>query len=153
MATSQHETYDGLFKLEMRKPYSRYIFNKDVNPLGVPETVFTDGDVLSKPYILEYKFNVDALIDDMEREEKGVKDIQLVIAWEMGEGWRARYSVISLLHLDYVHHRHFHGCTHIVLEATSGNVAFYAIILSELVRYLQDPDAERERQEKLYLKE
>lgn len=153
MATSQHETYDGLFKLEMRKPYIRYIFNKDTNPLGVPKTIFAHGDALSKPYILEYKFNVDALIDDIKREEKGVKDIQLVIAWEMGEGWQAEYRVIPLLHLGYAHQRHIHGCTHIVLEATSSNVAFYAIILSELVRYLQDPDAEQERQGRLYLKE
>jgi len=153
MATSQHETYDGLYKIEMTKPYTRYIFNKDTNPLGVPESIFAQGDVLSKPYILEYKFNADALIDDIEREEKGVKDIQLVIAWEMGEAWQARYRVIPLLHLEYAHHRHIHGCTHIVIEATSPNVAFYAIILSELVRYLQNPEAEKERQEKLYLQE
>lgn len=153
MATSQHETYDGLFKLEMKKPYDRYIFNKATNPLGVHDTVFSEGDVLSKPYIFEYKFNVDALIDDLERDEKGVKDIQMVVAWQMGEEWRAGFRVIPVLHYDYVHQRQFHGCTHMVFDAASDKLAFYAIILSELIRYLQDPETEQKNQEKLYLKE
>lgn len=152
MATSQHETYDGLFQIEMTKPYGKFLFSK-TNPLGVTETNFSKGDVLSKPYILEYKYNVDALIDDIERDEKGAKDIHLVIAWEMGQDWSSRYKIIPLLHSDYSHHRYFHGCTHIILESTTEKVAFYAIILSEMIRYLSDPESEQEKQQQLYIKE
>ena len=104
----------------------------------------------SKPYVLEYKHSLDALIQEFEAEEKTEGDVDLVVAWEIGSEWRRRYTVTSLLDLDNIQHRPFHGLTHIFRDENSGDTRFYATILRELVEYLADMNGVQERQKELY---
>ncbi len=103
------------------------------------------------PRILEYKYSFDALLEDIEKEVKSEKQIKLVIAWEMGKNWPKRYEITPLLHFDNLHHRYFHGGTHIIKSSSTGDVVFPAIILAELIDYINDPDAVQEYQKKTYL--
>jgi len=137
MATSQYAQYDSLFKFTTIGSEINYIFDKQSNPLGVEYLGLAVGQV-SPPKILEYKYNVDALISEFNNEEKNERDVNLVVAWELGEEWSKSYSITSLLDLDNLHHRQFHGITH-VLESNNNN-RIYIVILKELVEYLSDVD-------------
>jgi hypothetical protein len=150
MATSEHEKYDGIYRVWLKEPFENHIFDKNINPLGVEKKALCE-EFTSKPYILEYKYNFDALIQEIENGEKTEGHIQLVVAWTMGENWPKRYQVTPLLHFSNVHNRNFHGATHEIMDASTGQHVFYAIILSELIAYINDPDGVQEYQRTTYL--
>lgn len=134
LATDQKKQYDGVFKYYVKEPFENHIYNKEDNPLGVQKSEHK-VNYSSRPWILEYKYNLDALIREFENEEKKENEINLVVAWEVGELWHKSYQITSLLDIENLHHREFHGLTHIIHSGTS---RFYGIILSELVDYLND---------------
>ena len=146
LATSQTQQYDGVFKFSIKEPFTNHEFDKENNPLGVKELHY-DREYLSPPKILEYKFNIDALIRDFETEYKSEKEIHLAIAWELGSECHRNYEVTSLLDLEHIHLREYHGITHILHSATS---KFYVIILKELIDYLNSVDGVQEYQRNSY---
>jgi hypothetical protein len=145
MATSSHQQYDGVYRYSVKNPIENHTFDRVTNPLGVPD-VQLKGEYTSKPYVLEYKHNVDALIQEFENQEKNESDVNLVVAWEIGSEWKRRYAVTSLLDVNNIQHRPFHGVTHIFRDQNSGDVRFYGIILSELVEALNDFDGSQAKQ-------
>jgi hypothetical protein len=149
LSTSQHNQYDGVFRFSLKFPADHHVFDKDRNPLGIDESHGRD-EFLSEPRILEYKFSVDGLVEELERGDKVEKDIKLVIAWSMGRTWGSRYIITPLLSLDNVHQRVFHGGTHLVRNALTGDTVFPAIILSELIEYLNDVDGVQKFQAETY---
>jgi hypothetical protein len=149
LATSQTEQYDSIYRFYVSEPVANHVFDKNSNPKGVQQLAH-DKSFVSKPYVLEYKYNVDALIQDFETEFKGERVISLVVAWEIGSEWKRRYTVTSLLDLNNIQHRQFHGLTHIFRDDNTGDVRFFAVILSELVDYLSDVDGVQEYQKKAY---
>jgi hypothetical protein len=140
LATSSHQQYDGIYRFFVNDPLKNHVYDKALNPLGVQE-MRHDKAFLSKSYVLEYKHNLDALIQEFENGEKTEGHVNLAVAWEIGEQWRKRYSVTSLLNLENLQHREFHGLTHIFRDERTGEVRFHGIILSELVGYLENVDA------------
>ncbi len=150
MATSQHQQYDGIYRFYLKEPLENHIFNKMNNPLGIDKIAATN-EFISEPRILEYKYSFDALIEEIEKEVKNERQIQLVIAWEIGTNWHKRYEITPLLHFDNLQHRYFHGGTHIIRNASTGDVVFPAIILKELIDYINDPDGVQEYQRKTYI--
>jgi hypothetical protein len=150
LATSQYEKYDGIFRYFVSEPLANHVFDKDRNPLGVQELSQSEAMTSRKPYVLEYKHNLDALISDFETEEKNERDIDLAVAWDIGSEWKKRFHVTSLLDLDNIQHRPFHGLTHVFNDDNSGDRRFYAIILSELVAYLNDVDGIQIKQKEKY---
>lgn len=137
MATNQHERYDGIFRYSIAEPLENHRFDLARNPLGVQNLSYHEP-YSSQPRVLEYKYNLDALISEFENEEKHEQDVSLAIVWETGEEWRKRYNITSLLDSDNLHYRDFHGLTHIVNDEASGDRRFRMIVLSELVQYLKD---------------
>jgi hypothetical protein len=150
LATSQHQQYDGIYRFCLKEPFDNHIFDKSSNPLGMEKSAVSHA-YLSAPGILEYKYSFDALIEEIEKGVKNERQINLVIAWEMGKNWPKRYQVTPLLHLDNLQHRYFHGGTHIVKDASTGDIVFPAIILSELVDYVNDPDDVQDYQRTTYM--
>ncbi len=146
LATDQKKQYDGVFKYYIKEPIINHVYHKTENPLGVSH-LENKSDYLSRPWVLEYKYNMDALLREFENEEKREAEINLVVAWETGDLWRKTHQATSLLDIDNLHHREFHGLTHIF---QSGNHKFQAIILSELVEYLNDFDKTQITQKSKY---
>lgn len=146
LATSQVKQYDGVYKYVVKEPLSNHEFDRGNNPLGVQEFHFT-AEHTSPPKILEYKYNIDALIHEFESDYKSEKDIHLAVAWEMGTEWKKNYEAISLLDLDNLHQRDFHGLTHIL---DSGTTKFHVIILKELVDYLNNVDEVQDYHKRVY---
>jgi hypothetical protein len=139
MATSQHDQYDGVFRYCATEPLENHRYDKTKNPLGVPELTYQEG-FSSSPLVLEYKFNLDALIQEFANGEKNDKDIELAIVWETGQEWKKHYAITSLLDPDNLHLRTVHGLTHLVKDDASGDRRFALVVLSELIQYLEDRD-------------
>ena len=137
MATSSATQYDGLCRVSIQDPIKNHQFDRKTNPLGIDPHSADTGE--SEPRVLEYKFTLDALIDEFDQEIKYEKDIKLVVCWSVGDKWEEIYSITPLLHFDNVRFRPFHGATHSVHSGSSGNLVFYLIVLSELIEYLNDP--------------
>ncbi|MGY3807854.1 hypothetical protein ACWNG8_12155 [Aeromonas veronii] len=137
LATSQVKQYDGVYKYSVKEPLSNHEFDKLTNPLGVEE-LHHNAAHTSPPKIIEYKYNVDALIHEFEIGYKCEKDIHLAVAWEMGSEWKKNYEAISYLDFENLHQRDFHGLTH---KLNSGGSGFHVIILKELIEYLNDVDS------------
>jgi Histidine kinase-, DNA gyrase B-, and HSP90-like ATPase len=146
ISSSQYKQYDGLYRVKMLKPFEKFILSTK-NPLGIDGEHFLDKETLETVVkVLEYKYTIDGLIEEVQAEVKAVEDVDLVIAWELGEKWRQMFEVTSYLDRDHIHLRSMHGATHSFTHAMNGNHAFEAIVLKDLVSYLQDPDAEEQRQ-------
>lgn len=146
IASSQYNQYDGLFRVRMEPPYQKFILSSS-NPLGIDTEFFASGGpFITKTKVLEYKYNLDGLIEELQSNVKSVQDIGLVITWEIGDRWRQMFDVTCLIDEENVHHRQIHGTTHSFTHSVSGVHAFEAIILHDLVRYLRNPPEEVERQ-------
>lgn len=154
ISSSQYKQYDGLYRIKMMKPFQKFILSSK-NPLGIDEEHFIDKESLETVVkVLEYKYTIDGFIEELQAEVKAVEDVDLVIAWELGDKWRQMFEVTSYLDHEHIHLRNMHGATHSFTHAMSGNHAFEAIVLKDLVSYLQDPEAEEKRQRiKLSLEE
>lgn len=151
ISSSQYKQYDGLYRISMEPPLARFILS-DENPLGVDEETFAGNEKLqSTVKVLEYKYSVDGLIEEIQSGEKSIEDIGLIVAWEIGIKWKQIFEITSYLDEDNVHHRKIHGTTHSFTHAVSGAAAFEAVILEDLVRYLKDPEAESECQREIYV--
>ncbi|KAA3645353.1 MAG: ATP-binding protein [Chloroflexi bacterium] len=146
LSTSQVNQYDGLFKFVAKNPLANLTFDNDTNPLGIAE-IDIGEEFESKPKVLEYKFNMDALIQEFQNEEKKEKEIDLVITWEIGDEWKKSYDVLPLLDLSNLHQREFHGITH---KLSSGTSTLDVIVLKELTEYLNDIETAQDYQKETY---
>lgn len=148
LSSSQYEQYDGLYRRILDTPYAIYVYDPDTNPLGVVRDALGSPEkpLTSKIKVLEYKFSMDALIEELSQQDKDAKALDLVVAWERGTKWSQTYALTSYLSSDNIRHREFHGYTHRFEDMMSGTAVFNAIILKDLISYLNDPIAEEKRQ-------
>ena len=80
MSTNERFTYDSMYRVIIEEPTDLHIYDAKTNPLGIyVDAITAKLPFHSKPKILEYKFNLDALIEDCESGEKNSNDIGLVL--------------------------------------------------------------------------
>jgi hypothetical protein len=146
ISSSQYKQYDGLYRVRMDPPFDKFIRGA-TNPLGIDEEVFAgNSPLITKVKVLEYKYNLDGLVEELQSDVKDVNEIGLVVAWEIGNKWREMFDVTCLLDEDTTHHRQIHGTTHSFTHSMSGAHAFEAVILHDLCRYISGPAKEQARQ-------
>lgn len=147
MSTNERFVYDGMFRISFEPPDKNHLFNQETNPLGVSEDyIIGHSGFISEPKILEYKYNLDGLIEDIEDGSKNSNDISLVIVWKTGDDYQGNYNITSLLDPDNLSERQFHGVTHVLTNLTSGQKEMDLIVLEELISYLNDQDNEIKNQ-------
>lgn len=151
LATSRYKQYDGLYRINYEAPFTKYMHDDD-NPLGIDKGQFAGAinPIISKVQVLEYKYTLDDLIEEFQTGEKDANEVHLVVAWEIGTNWKAAYDIVSYLDERNSHLRTFHGFTHALYRPGQHNPVFEAIILKDLVLYLQDQQKESDRQKQLY---
>ncbi|MEP2830434.1 hypothetical protein [Parvibaculum sp.] len=149
MSTNERFVYDSMFKIYFDGEAENHQFDANTNPLGVAEERYKEG-FFSKPKILEYKFSMNALIEDLESGDKNTNDIDLVVVWEIGEDYKQSHMISSLLIPDNLTERQYHGATHIATNLNTHQLEFTIICLKDLIGFLVDPSAEIENQKKLY---
>lgn len=146
MSTNERFTYDGLFHIAIESPFENHVYNPLTNPLGIIgdivediEEKYQDG-FYSAPKVLEYKYSLDGLIEDIESGLKNTNDINLVIAWEAGELYKENFSIVSMLTEDNLNLRQYHGATHRLFDITTNEVVCELIFLKDLITFLNDPE-------------
>jgi|JI10StandDraft_1071094.scaffolds.fasta_scaffold241170_2 hypothetical protein len=152
MSTNERLTYDGLYRIIIEEPKKHHLYDEDDNPLGIDKTVL-DGFNLPfvfEPKVLEYKYSLDGLIEDIESGVKNSNDIGLVVVWETGEEFKENYKITSYLDPDNLTLREYHGVTHSITNLTSQQREMELIVLSELIEYLNNPDEVIELQREKY---
>lgn len=117
MSTNERTTYDSLFKIVISNNRDVQLFDETNNPLGVSEDVLDEmlqdkEEIVSGPQVLEYKFSVDGLVEDIDSGLKNTSDIDLVVAWEAGERYRDNFIIESLVVDGNESLRQYHGVTH-----------------------------------------
>lgn len=152
MSTNERFTYDGLYRIFLTEPVEHHLFDQEDNPLGVLEDKIIDGQLpfTSHPLVLEYKFSLDGLMEDIADETKNSNDIGLVIAWETGSLYQENYHITSLIDEDNLSLRQYHGVTHVMTNLTTNQREMDLIVLSELISYLNDRESELVNQRTKY---
>ena len=146
LATSQNETYDSLYELHYPDE-SEFRFEREHRPLAVADRYVGDS---TEPRVLEYKYDFDGLLDDIEQVVKSPTHIQLVVCWSASSRYRDKYYFKSLLVGDDGCERLHFGATHQAYADSSPEMAFEVVILKDLLSYLADPKAEEARQKHVY---
>jgi hypothetical protein len=152
MSTNERTTYDSLYKIVISNNRELQLYDKVLNPLGVSEDVLEEmlidrDEFVSDPQVLEYKFSIDGLIEDIESGIKNTSDINLVVAWEAGEHYKDNYIIESLLVDGNESLRQYHGITHKLHSANTSEYVCDMILLKDLVMYLNNSDGFEELQE------
>lgn len=147
MSTNERSTYDSLYKIVIEEPIENHIYDKRKNPLGIDEEIVKElidsnpNGFISKPSVLEYKYSLDGLIEDVEDGTKNTNDIGLVVAWDTGKLYHRNYYIESLLIEDNVGLRQYHGVTHRLRDISTNEYIAEMILLKDLILYLNDYNA------------
>ena len=156
ISTDQRFIYDCLFQHRI-EPSQTYIYDEKNNPLGLfKEEIINQYEKFSFPFcscspkVLEYKFSIDGLIEDLKDGEKNSNEINMLVVWETGNKWKKHYHITSLLDRDNLYLRPYHGVTHIMYNLSHGQEEMYLIVLEELIDFLNNPEEEEERQKQKY---
>lgn len=151
MSTNERFVYDGMYKVVFTPPKENHEYDPETNPLGVSTDVVNDyEDFSSEPKILEYKFSLDGLIENLNDGSKNSNDISLVVVWETGTDYEGNFTISSLLNEDNLSDRQYHGVTHLMTNTTTGQKEMDLIVLKELILFLNSPKEELKRQQQKY---
>lgn len=142
MSTNERFTYDGLYRVMMEPPQEHHLYDEVTNPLGVDRSVLTGLQLpfTTDPKVIEYKFSLDGLIEDIDNGVKNSNDISLVVVWETGEEFKENYKITSYLDPDNLNLREYHGVTHSITNINTEQREMELIVLSELIEFLNDQE-------------
>ena len=140
-ATSQSDKYDCVY---FRRPEPGLQYIGETNQLGISEQ---SSLVESEPLILEYKYDLDAFISDLDKDIKFIKDVDLVICWNIGSDHRETFSMRSYLVGDEGATRRNFGATHALFQR---GITMEVLCLRDLIAYLHDSPSEIARQKTRY---
>jgi hypothetical protein len=147
-ATSQSDKYDSLFYMEHDKEEPIF-FDKERNRLGITRSIPIPYQ--SEPKVLEYKYSFDSLMDDLDKELKFEKHIDLVVCWQADKKFKERFYFQSLLIGDEGSSREIYGATHQAFPISSQQQpSFEVIVLEDLLNWMQNPQNEEARQARVY---
>jgi len=145
-ATSQSETYDSLYELDYSGD-GDFKYERTHRPLGVAERYLGEA---TEPKVLEYKYDFDGLLDDIEQEVKSQSHIQLVVCWSVSDRYRDKFFFKSLLIGDEGSERVNFGATHQAFPDSSSEMVFEVLVLKDLLDFVKDRSKEEARQKQYY---
>lgn len=135
ISTSQSDRYDSCFRT-VYDGRQEYAYSSAGNVLGVGPAHI--GVKESMPSVLEYKFDLDGLIADFDKEVKFDSEIQLVVCWKIGHNYEEKYRISSLIVGDEGSSRQFFGSTHVL--SYERQKKFEIICLKDLIEWYRNPD-------------
>jgi hypothetical protein len=118
LATSAQATYDCYVQFDCKRNIAQLRYGGlDDNPLGLSTDVLgpTDDEFSTKGLTLEFKNNLDGLIDDLNDPRKGktFARIDICICWGVIEKQHHGYELTEITETN-LHERRYPGITHIL---------------------------------------
>ncbi len=138
LCTSEQDRYDGCYVAHYSSS-DAHAFNASKRPLGVSAKLIVQRE--SRPFVLEYKFDLDGLIADFEKEVKHPNEINAVICWKIGDDYSAKYNVRSYLVGEEGTGRQLYGATHSLWHERIKLAD--VICVSDLIKFLSEPESVR----------
>jgi Histidine kinase-, DNA gyrase B-, and HSP90-like ATPase len=136
LCTSEQDRYDGCYVAHYTSS-EVHAFSLAKRPLGVNSKLITSRE--SRPFVLEYKYDLDGLIADFEKEVKHPNEINAVICWKIGDDYSAKYNLRSYLVGEEGAGRQLYGATHSLWHE---RIKLAEIIcVSDLMRFLNEPES------------
>jgi Histidine kinase-, DNA gyrase B-, and HSP90-like ATPase len=136
LCTTEVGRYDACYVAQY---FSADLAFKAANPLGVKDTLIAQRE--TRPFVLEYKFDLDGLISDFAKEVKFQNEINCVVCWKIGDLYKERFTVRSYLVGQEGSSRQFYGATHSLWHE---KIRLCDVVcLHDLLRFFSDPDAVR----------
>ena len=138
-ATSQIQTYDCLVRFECHADVEGLRYGGvDTNPLGLSPFVIGDDDRFeTKNLTLEFKNNLDGLIEEIEdsNKPKSQSQIDVCVCWSVVSDRFAGYQLLELTE-DNLDERSFPGVTHLLRRDGEAHV-IQVIMLKTVVDMIQ----------------
>ncbi len=129
-ATSQSKTYDCLVEYDVSRdePGLRY-GGSDESPLGVsPYTLGTQKRFSTKQLTLEFKNNLDSLIEDVEGDSpKEFRNVDICVCWGIVGGQFKGYEIEAITESN-LDERKFPGVTHLLRRDGEGHVVSLVLL-------------------------
>jgi hypothetical protein len=146
-STKFNSKYDSLF--ETYYGDTALLYSGRDNPLGVSKSL--DLPHTSAPMVLEYKYDLDAVVNDFQRDVKFIKHIDLLVCWTAADAHQSLLTLYPYLVGTNGSSRTVYGATHAAYRNGGGDEAlFEVLILSDLLSFLFDSSAEQARQKTKY---
>ena len=144
MSTNERSTYDGLFRIIIKND-DLHRYDAERNPLGIANSVINhilngNTEVISDPKVLEYKYSLDGLVEDIEDGTKNLNDIDLVVAWEAGNQYKENYMLESRIIDGEEVMRQYHGITHDLYTSDGQHVCFVILLKDLIMKLNADPN-------------
>lgn len=134
-ATSQIRTYDSLVEFDALSEARFLRFDSKESPFGLTDyhlTNLSDNRFKTKVLTLEYKNNLDGLVDDVGAgEKKQFRHIDIVVAWTTSTFDFPGFTV-DLIEEENADDRSYPGVTHILRKDGEGH-QIQVILLKDLV--------------------
>jgi hypothetical protein len=137
-ATSQRQTYDCLIQYDCHRDSVGLRYGGvDDNPLGLsPYVLGEDDQFVTKQLTLEFKNNLDGLIDDLDvQKSKSFKHLDICVCWATVDSSFPGYSLeeITETNLD---ERQFPGATHLLAKDGETHV-IQVIMLKKIAEIIE----------------
>ena len=132
-ATSQSKTYDCLMEYDCTKDTSGLIYKSAENePLGIsPYTLGTEKYFRTRQLTLEFKNNLDGLIDDIEGDSpKQFANIDICVCWDTVSNSFQGYELEPIVETN-IDQRMFPGVTHLLSH--NGQASPMSIVMLKTV--------------------
>jgi hypothetical protein len=134
-ATSAAHTYDCYVMFKCKEQDLGRIRYSDTNPLGLSSDILApdEKEFSTRGLTLEFKNNIEGLIDDMENQtkRKAFGHIHICVCWGKIAD-RHRWYTCDQITETNLHERHYPGVTHILRKDGEGHV-IQVIMLEDII--------------------
>ncbi|MBL0940388.1 MAG: hypothetical protein IBJ03_15955 [Gemmatimonadaceae bacterium] len=136
LCTSERDRYDGCYVVHYSSE-QLHRYDAKERPLGVNSKLILQRE--SRPYVLEYKYDLDGLIADFAKGVKHENEIHAVVCWRIGNDYSEKFSLTSYLIGAEGASRQVYGATHALWYERKKMAEI--ICISDVVRFMREPDA------------
>jgi hypothetical protein len=135
MCTTESGRYDACY-VGSYMSADEVAYDATRRPLGVSAKLIAPRE--TRPFVLEYKYDLDGLIADFAKEVKFQNEIHAVVCWSIGKQFEEKFAIRSYLVGEEGSARQLYGATHSLWHDKMRLCDI--ICLSDLVKFHSDPE-------------
>ena len=136
-STSQSHTYDCLLRFSCSQGEKGLRYSPDGTALGLGPYVLGEGDFRTAELTVEFKNNLDGLIDDLESQSpKSFEHINIAVCWSMVDESFTGYELEAIEGEENLDDRKYPGVTHVLNKDGSAH-SIQIVMLKKVLELLE----------------